>query len=306
MNEAGVGAGLKAAGIPRDKLFVTTKVVGTTDQDVHAALSTSLEKLGLDYVDLYLVHMPVCAGSPEGLQKIWAQVEAVKTAGKAKSIGVSNFEQDDLEIILKTATISPAVNQVEFHPYLQHAELLKFHRQHNIATAAYSPLSAVTLARPGPVDDTLAELSQKYGVTEGDVALRWVLDQEIITITTSKSAQRLQSYADNLAQFKLTSEEVQKISELGAKKHFQGPSFGTLRLLYCSPNLVFPTSNMRARAHGRCIRKLQGCVRVHNITCYDGKARPRNLPCSCHRIRDAPRTFVGIGLRHAYLLQRNM
>ncbi|KAH7326311.1 NADP-dependent oxidoreductase domain-containing protein [Stachybotrys elegans] len=235
MNEAGVGAGIRAAGIPRDKLFVTTKIVGTKDQDVDAALSSSLSKLGLDYIDLYLVHMPVCAGSPEGLQKIWAQMEAAKTAGKARSIGVSNFEQDDLEIILKTATIPPSINQVEFHPYLQHAELLKFHRQHNIATAAYSALSAITAARPGPVDTAFSELSQKYSVTENDIALRWVLDQGIIVITTSKSAQRLQSYLEHLSKFKLTPDEVQQICELGAQKHYQGPGLGTRLLPTPSP-----------------------------------------------------------------------
>lgn len=227
-NEAGVGAGIKAAGIPREKLFVTTKLVGTKDQDVEASLDASLSKLGLEYVDLYLVHLPFAAGSPEGQQKIWAQVEAVKTSGKAKSIGVSNFQQDDLEIILKTATITPAINQIELHPYLQHADLLEFHRKHNITTAAYSSLSAITAARPGPVDQPYAELAEKYGVTENDVALRWVLDQGAIVITTSKSAQRLQSYTKNLFGFQLAPEEVKQISELGKQKDYQSPGLGEL------------------------------------------------------------------------------
>ncbi|KAK2591111.1 hypothetical protein QQS21_011199 [Conoideocrella luteorostrata] len=224
MNESGVGAGIKASGIPREKLFVTTKLVGTKDQVVEDAIYSSLSKLGLDYVDLYLVHLPFSAGSPEGLQRIWAQMEAVKKSGKAKSIGVSNFTEDDLEIILKSSTITPAVNQIEFHPYLQPIDLLDFHRQHNITTAGYSVLSAITAGRPGPVDQIHIDLAQKYGVTENEIALRWVLDQGIIAITTSKSLQRLQGYAANLFSFKLTPQEVQQITNLGKQKHYQGPS----------------------------------------------------------------------------------
>lgn len=223
-NEAGVGAGIKASGVPREKLFVVTKVVGTKDQDVQASLDASLSKLGLDYVDLYLVHLPFAAGSPEGLQSIWAQMEAIKGSGKVKSIGVSNFTQEDLEIVLKSAKTLPAVNQIEFHPYLQHDGLLDFHRQHNIATCAYSTLAALVAASPGPVDDAYAELAQKYGVTDSDIALRWCLDQDIVAITTSKSEKRLQGYLKNVFRFKLTPDEVQRISELGKQKHYQGPA----------------------------------------------------------------------------------
>jgi diketogulonate reductase-like aldo/keto reductase len=228
MNEAGVGAGIKAAGLPREKLYISTKVVGTKDQDVAAALNSSLEKLGLDYVDLYLVHLPFSAGSGAGLQKIWSQMEALKQSGKAKSIGVSNFEKDDLEIVLETATVTPAVNQIEFHPYLQHTELLEFHRQRGIATAGYSTMSAITAARPGPVDSIYAELAQKYGVSENDIALRWVLDQGIVAVVTSNSSERLQGYLKAAQDFQLSAEEVQQISELGKQKHHQGP---TLQLM---------------------------------------------------------------------------
>ncbi|KAI1408526.1 Aldo/keto reductase [Hypoxylon sp. FL1857] len=221
-NEAGTGAGIKASGVPREKLFVTTKVVGTINQDVAAALDESLKKLGLDYVDLYLVHVPFSAGSPEGLQEIWRQVEAAKAAGKAKSIGVSNFEKDDLEILFKTAKVIPAINQIEYHPYLQHGDLVDFNRKHGIAISAYSPLAAITAARPGPVDEVYAELAKKYGVTENDIALRWCIDQDIVAITTSASEQRLQGYLNNTFKFKLTPQEIERISELGRQKHYQG------------------------------------------------------------------------------------
>ncbi|CAJ2500588.1 Uu.00g034410.m01.CDS01 [Anthostomella pinea] len=222
MNESGVGAGIKASGVEREKLFVTTKVVGTKNQDVDAALDTSLKKLGLDYVDLYLLHVPFSAGGPEGTQNIWKQLEAVQESGKAKSIGVSNFMQDDLELIFKVAKITPAINQLEYHPYLQHGDLLDFNRKHGIAVAVYSPLSAITAARPGPVDEVYAELAKKYGVSESDVGLRWCLDQNIVTITTSSSKERLDGYMKNTFSFRLVPQEIERISELGKQKHYQG------------------------------------------------------------------------------------
>ncbi|KAJ8125642.1 hypothetical protein O1611_g7996 [Lasiodiplodia mahajangana] len=221
-NESGVGAGIKASGVERSKLYVTTKVVGTINQDVAAALDASLSKLGLDYVDQYLVHVPFSAGSPEGLQKIWAQMEAVQAAGKVKSIGVSNFEVEDLEIILKTAKVVPAINQIEFHPYLQQRDVVDFCRKKGIAISAYSPLSAITQARPGPADEAYAELARKYGVSEGDIALRYCLDQGIVAITTSKSEERLRGYMTNTLSFKLEPQGIEKLSTLGTQKHHQG------------------------------------------------------------------------------------
>lgn len=221
-NEEELGAAIKIAGVPREKLFVTTKLSGTKKQDVQTAFETSLKKLGLDYVDLYLVHAPYLAHTPEGLQEVWAKMEAIKESGKAKSIGVSNFLPEHLETILKTAKIPPAINQIEYHPYLQHGDLLDFHREKNIAVSAYGPLTAITQAKPGPVDAVYGELANKYGVTEGDIALRWCIDQGIVVITTSSSEQRLQGYLRKLPSFKLTPKEVEKISELGKEKHFRG------------------------------------------------------------------------------------
>ena len=208
--------------MPREKLYIVTKLSGTKNQDVQTAFETSLKKLGLDYVDLYLLHVPFYAETPEDLQKIWASFEAIKVSGKAKSIGVSNFLQEHVETILKTAKIPPAINQIEYHPYLQHGSLLDFLRKNNIAVAAYSPLTAITRARPGPVDGLYAELANQYGATEGDIALRWCMDQGIVAITTSSSEQRLQSYLAKLSNFKLTPKEIESIAELGQQKHFRG------------------------------------------------------------------------------------
>ncbi|RYP76415.1 hypothetical protein DL771_001854 [Monosporascus sp. 5C6A] len=234
LNETGVGAGIKASGVAREKLYVATKVVGTHGQDVQAALAASLEKLGVDYLDLYLVHIPWAARSDEELQRIWAEMEAIKASGKARSIGVSNFEQAELEVILRTAKTVPAINQVEYHPYLQHGDLLAFLREKNIAPASYSGLAAVTAARPGPLDDTYAELARKYGVTESDVALRWILDQGIVAVTTSGKGERLQGYLSKLPTFQLTEEEVKRISEIGKQKHYKGLCEQYMRAQYCS------------------------------------------------------------------------
>ncbi|KAK8038710.1 NADPH-dependent conjugated polyketone reductase C1 [Apiospora rasikravindrae] len=221
-NEEELGAAIKAAGVPREKLYVTTKLNGTKKQDIPTAFATSLRKLGLDHVDLYLVHAPYLAESPAELQEVWRQMEAIKESGKARSIGVSNFLQPDLETVLQTAKIPPAINQIEYHPYLQHGSLVDFHREHHIAVAAYAPLTAVTKAKPGPLDTVYEELAKKYGVHPADVALRWCIDQGIVAVTTSSSEQRLQSYLNKIPSFKLTPKEVERIAEVGKVKHFRG------------------------------------------------------------------------------------
>jgi diketogulonate reductase-like aldo/keto reductase len=150
-------------------------------------------------------------------------MEALRASGRARSIGVSNFLRADLESVLATARCVPAVNQIEYHPYLQHEEgLVEFHREKGIALQAYSPLTAVVKARPGPVDGVYDRLAEKYGVSAGAVALRWCLDQGIVPITTSSNEERLQVWMRTLPLFKLTPEEVKEISDRGREKHFRG------------------------------------------------------------------------------------
>lgn len=148
-------------------------------------------------------------------------MEKVKQAGKAKSIGVSNYLQSHLESTLATASIPPSINQIEFHPYLQHGDLLTYHKTNDIAIAAYGPLSAVTKARPGPVDDYMAALTKKYYVSEAEISLRWCIDQGIVAITTSGKEQRLSDYL-RATTFKLTPAEVEEITKLGRGKHYRG------------------------------------------------------------------------------------
>ena len=150
-------------------------------------------------------------------------MEALKDSGRVKSIGVSNYLREHLEVVLETAKYPPVLNQIEYHPYLQHeGGLVEFHREKGIALEAYSPLTAVTKAKGGPVDGVYQRLASKYGVGEGEVALRWCLDQGIVPITTSSSEQRLRTYLARLPKFKLTPREVDEIKEKGKEKHFRG------------------------------------------------------------------------------------
>ena len=219
-NEAEVGIAIKESKVSRDKLFVTTKVSQSIG-DISKAIDASLKKLQLDYVDLFLIHQPFFAESNADLEKAWKDMEAVKASGKAKSIGVSNYLIPQLEATLKVATAPPTLNQIEFHPYLQHGSLLDFHKKHNIATAAYGPLTAATKAKPGPLDGILAELARKYFVSENEVLLRWALDQGVVAVTTSGKEQRLSDYLRAMT-FSLTPREVNDISTKGAEKHFRG------------------------------------------------------------------------------------
>ncbi|KAL2264271.1 hypothetical protein VTK26DRAFT_8474 [Humicola hyalothermophila] len=227
-NELDLGAAIARSGVPRSKLFVTTKTSCRPGTSIETAFNQSLAKLGLEYVDLYLIHSPFFASSAEELQQKWAEMEALKESGRARSIGVSNFLREHLEALLATPgglRHPPVVNQIEYHPYLQHVDdrgFFEFHREHNVALQAYAPLTALTKAKPGPVDGVYERLAAKYGVGSGEVALRWCLDQGIAVITTSAREERLRGYMNRLPAFKLTPEEVEEISEKGKEKHFRG------------------------------------------------------------------------------------
>ncbi|KAF0636830.1 hypothetical protein FPSE5266_00953 [Fusarium pseudograminearum] len=221
-NEEELGEAIKAGGVPREQLYVTTKIPAEKKGSAIDAFDVSLKKLGLEYVDLYLIHGPWFAETDEDLQQRWSELEQIKESGRAKSIGVSNFLQVHLEPILKTAKVKPVINQIEYHPYLQHGDLLDFHKKHNIAVSAYGPLTPIVTAKGGPVDPLYTKLAEKYGVTESEIGLRWVIDQDIIALTTSNKVERLDGYLAKLPKFKLTRDEIAEISKLGAEKHFRG------------------------------------------------------------------------------------
>lgn len=212
---------MRASGLPRERLFVTTKTEARRDYALMDELNKSLERLGVNYVDMYLIQI---AGHPSDrrLQKMWTEMEAIKDSGKACSIGVSNFEQRHLEAVLKKARIPPAINQIEAHPLRSIAALVNFHRKHDIAVAGYGCLMPLTQARGGPVSDLFTVLAFKYGVSETEIGLRWALDQGIVPITTSSNPQRLQTLRLRLFKFSLAADEIDQITRLGQAQEFKG------------------------------------------------------------------------------------
>ncbi|KAF9773687.1 hypothetical protein IL306_008454 [Fusarium sp. DS 682] len=220
-NEEELGDAVRSSSIPRSELFVVTKLCGTEKRDVKAEFEGSLSRLGLDYVDLYLVHGPYMADNKKDLQQVWSQMEEIKKSGRARSIGVSNFLQEHIEAVLETAEIPPAVNSIEYHPYLQRGTLIEFLKTRNIAVSAYSVLTALTEVPPGPVNDLYTQLARKYNVSDADVALRWCIDQQIAAITTTRSEERLKAYFENLPTFSLTKDEIDSISRAGQLKHYR-------------------------------------------------------------------------------------
>jgi diketogulonate reductase-like aldo/keto reductase len=218
-NEEGVGQGIREgiaeAGIRREDLFVTSKVWNADlgyDQTL-AAYETSLTKLGLDYLDLYLIHWPV-----EGKYKeAWRALETLYKSGKIKAIGVSNFQTHHLESLMEDAEIKPMINQVEFHPRLTQKNLLSFCREHGIQLEAWSPLMQGQLLN----HPQLQEIANKYKKSIAQIILRWDLQNGVITIPKSTKEERIIQNAA-IFDFELTEGDMALIDGLN-KNERVGP-----------------------------------------------------------------------------------
>ncbi|KDQ60964.1 hypothetical protein JAAARDRAFT_173380 [Jaapia argillacea MUCL 33604] len=229
-NEDSMGAAIAGAGKDRDSLYVVTKLWTLGEgETVTDSLKGSLQKLKLDYVDLFLVHVPT---HYEGkLKELWKGMEEAKVAGLTKSIGVSNFRISHLEEILSVATIKPAVHQIEYHPYLlDWAEpIVEFGKKHDIVTSSYGGLTPIVRHKGGPVDAVLSAIQERLQksspepVTEGQVLVKWLLQKGIIAITpvklTSSKEERMKQYLSVPSLPALTSEEIQAIDEAGKQVH---------------------------------------------------------------------------------------
>ncbi|WP_399083597.1 aldo/keto reductase [Streptomyces sp. BBFR2] len=192
-NEEGTGKALAASGIPRDELFVTTKL-WNAEQGYDATLrafDASLDKLGLDHVDLYLIHWPLPA--KDTYVDTYRAFEKIYEEGRARAIGVSNFLPAHLERLLGETSIVPAVNQIELHPYFPQAEARAVHARHGIATEAWSPLGQGKGLLSEPV---LAEIAAKHGVTPAKVVLRWHLQLGNVVIPKSVTPSRIAANID--------------------------------------------------------------------------------------------------------------
>ncbi len=206
-NEAGVGKAIRNTGIARDDIFVTTKV-WNSDQGYDAtvrAYEKSLEELGFDYVDLYLVHWPV----KETYKDSWRALETLYNEGRVRAIGVSNFLVHHLEDVMTSGNIVPMVNQVEFHPRLQQPELQSFCRENGVQMEAWSPIMK---GRVMEIPE-LVEIGNSHDKNPVQVTLRWLYQKDIVAIPKSAKKARIESNVD-IFDFELTDEEMTVIENL--------------------------------------------------------------------------------------------
>ncbi|ABN65453.1 Aldo/keto reductase [Scheffersomyces stipitis CBS 6054] len=229
-NESVIGRAIKDSGIPREELYITTKLWCTKHDNPEAALDESLSNLGLDYVDLYLIHWPVFLNPngndpkfptlPNGKRDIVTDWNFVKTyellqplvaLGKTKSIGVSNFSVTNLEKLLNAPTtkIVPVVNQVELHPYLPQQQLLEYTKKHGIVLEAYSPLGSTN--SPLFKDETVVKIAEKNGVSPATILISWALWRGTVVLPKSVTESRVQS---NFEVINLSDEDGQTIDNI--------------------------------------------------------------------------------------------
>jgi methylglyoxal/glyoxal reductase len=206
-NERGLGEAISISLIPREQLFITSKVWNTEQgyESTLAAFDASLKRLGLDYLDLYLIHWPV----PNLYKDTWRALETLYKEKKVRAIGVSNFQIHHLQNVMRDGTIKPMVNQVEYHPKLSQDELLSFCKQENIQLEAWSPLMRGRLQK----DPTLLEIAKKHKKTVSQIILRWDLQNEVVTIPKTSKTERLKENA-NIFDFTLTDQDMSTIQSL--------------------------------------------------------------------------------------------
>jgi len=223
-NETGVGAGLRAAGVPRSEVFVTTKLWNDShgrDRTLRA-MDDSLARLGLDYVDLYLIHWPVPKSGL--LVETWkAMVELVRE-GKARSVGVSNFRIEDLRQIMEVSGVAPTLNQVELHPRFQQHALRAVQKELGVAVESWSPLGQGQLLG----DPVIGAIARKHGKTPAQVIIRWHLDSGLIVIPKSSRPARVR---ENFAvhDFRLDANDMAEIGRLDSPHGRIGPDPASVR-----------------------------------------------------------------------------
>jgi 2,5-diketo-D-gluconate reductase A len=208
-NERGVAEGIRASGLDRGEVFVTTKCFNDDHgyEQAKAAFAGSVERLGFDYVDLYLIHWPVPAH--DRYVDTWRAFVQLHAEGRARSIGVSNFQPDHLRRIVAETGVTPSVNQVELHPYLQQPQLRRVHEELGIVTEAWSPIAQGAVLE----DPAIVRIAHAHGKTAAQVVIRWHLQLGNVVIPKSVTPQRIRENID-VFDFELTGEDMQAIAAL--------------------------------------------------------------------------------------------
>lgn len=214
-NEEGVGKAIRESGIPREQLFITTKLANSMQRKGYdaalKAFETSRKRLGLEYIDLFLIHWPVKGKYIES----WKALIKLYKEGLVRAIGVSNFLIHHLEDIMNETGVVPAVNQIELHPWLNQSELVDFCKKHKIQVEAYSPLMGGRLHEAPEID----EIARKYRKTPAQIVLRWDLQREIIVIPKSVHEDRIIENSQ-IFDFSLSEEDMEAINSLNRDKRF--------------------------------------------------------------------------------------
>jgi len=214
-NEEGVGKAIKESGIPREQLFITTKLANKMQRKGYdatlKAFEASRKRLGLEYIDLFLIHWPV----KDKYVESWKAIIKLYKEGLVRAIGVSNFLIHHLEDIMNETDVVPAVNQVELHPWLNQSELIDFCRKNKIQVEAYSPLMSGHLREV----TELEEIAEKYGKTPAQIVLRWHLQREVIVIPKSVNKGRIIENSQ-IFDFNLSEEDMEAINSLNRNRRF--------------------------------------------------------------------------------------